>query len=365
MKLSEVVAVVHGEIDAKHHPDGARVPSMDIQRLAKIEDAGEGEITFLANPRYTKYLATTKASAVLVARNLQFKELAERTAPIILVRVDDPYAAFAQLIEVFHPPASPLQPGIHSTAIVPKSCTIAKDVAIGAHAVLGERCAVGRGTVLWHNVVAGDDVVIGEHSVLYPNVSIRERCTVGNEVIVHSGTVIGSDGFGFVPRADGTYEKIQQRGNVVIEDCVEIGANCAIDRATIGETRIKKGAKLDNLIQVAHNVIIGENTVIAAQTGISGSTKIGSNCIIAGQVGFVGHIEVADRTTVAAQSGLHKTVRESGKTYFGTPALEHRERLRIEGALREIPELLNTVRELKRRLEEVYQHVTTKSPQGK
>lgn len=347
MKLSDIGKMVGGDIEG----DGNTV----IERLAKIEDASDGSITFLANPKYTKYLVSTRASAILVARGVDYKELRERKHPITLVRVDDPYAAFAKLIDLFHPPASGLPTGIHPSAVVPKSVVVGKDVAIGAHVVIGERCRIGDGAVVWHNVVLGENVEVGERSVIYPNVTIREQCKVGKRVIIHSGTVVGSDGFGFAPKADGTYEKIQQRGNVVIEDDVEIGANCAIDRATIGETRIKRGTKLDNLIQVAHNVIIGENTVIAAQTGISGSTKIGNNCIIAGQVGFVGHIEIADRTTIAAQSGVHKSVKEPGKTFFGYPALEHHERLRIEAALRQLPELLTTVRELQKQLEELSQ----------
>jgi UDP-3-O-[3-hydroxymyristoyl] glucosamine N-acyltransferase len=347
MTLSEIGAIVRGDTEG----DG----DIPIQRLAKIEEAGEGDLTFLANPKYAKYLSSTKASAILVARNVEYKELRQRKRPIVLVRVDDPYAAFARLIDVFHPSTAALPSGIHPSAMVARSAVIGKDAAIGAHVVIGERCRIGHGAVLWHGVVVGDDGEVGDRSVIYPNVTLREQCKVGKRVIVHSGTVIGSDGFGFAPKADGTYEKIQQRGIVVIEDDVEIGANCAIDRATIGETRIKRGAKLDNLIQVAHNVVIGENTVIAAQTGISGSTKIGNGCIIAGQVGFVGHIEIADKTTVAAQSGVHKSVKEPGKTFFGYPALEHHERLRIEAALRQLPELITTVRALQKQLEELSQ----------
>jgi len=347
LTLSKIGALVGGDIEG----DG----NMVIERLAKIDDASEGDITFLANPKYTKYLISTKASAILIARGIEYKELQQRKSRIALVRVGDPYAAFAKLIDVFHPPAAVLPPGIHPTAVIAQSAVVGKDVAIGAHAVLGEGCRIGDAAVIWHNVVLGDGAEVGERSVIYPNVTVREQCKVGKRVIIHSGTVVGSDGFGFTPRPDGTYEKIQQRGIVVIEDDVEIGANCAIDRATIGETRIKRGAKLDNLIQVAHNVVIGENTVIAAQTGISGSTKIGSGCVIAGQVGFVGHIEIADRTTIAAQSGVHKSVKEPGKTFFGYPALEHHERLRIEAALRQLPELISTVRNLQGELKKLSQ----------
>jgi UDP-3-O-[3-hydroxymyristoyl] glucosamine N-acyltransferase len=352
MKLTEIAHIVQGEIEGDN--------GIEIRRLAKIEDAGSGDLTFLANPKYTKFLATTNASAILVSRATDFKEFSERKTPIALLRVADPYAAFAKLIDVFHPPARMLPVGVHRSAVVPKSATIGKDAAIGAHVVLGERCRVGDGAVLWHGVVLGDDAEVGERSVIHPNVSIREQCKVGKRVIIHSGTVVGSDGFGFAPKEDGTYEKIPQRGIVEIEDDVEIGANCTIDRATIGETRIKRGAKLDNLIQVAHNVIIGENTVIAAQTGISGSTKIGKNCVIAGQVGFVGHVEIADNTTIGAQSGVHKSVKESGKTFFGYPATELRERLRIEAAIRELPELLTTVRNLKNRIDAMFEQFKVK-----
>lgn len=351
MRLSDIAALVQGEIEGEN--------GLEIERLAKIEDAEAGDMTFLANPKYTRYLPSTHASAILVAKNVEFKELSQRSTPLTLVRVDDPYGAFAKLIDVFHPQGASLPVGVHSTAVVPKSAVLGKDVAIGAHVVLGERCRIGDGVVLWHGTVLGDDVEVGERTVLYANVTVREQCKIGKRVLIHSGTVVGSDGFGFAPKADGTYEKIQQRGIVVIEDDVEIGANCTIDRSTIGETRIKRGAKLDNLIQVAHNVVIGENTVIAAQTGVSGSTKIGSGCVIAGQVGLVGHIQIADHTTIGAQSGIHKSVSGSGKTYFGSPALELRERLHIEGALRQLPELLQTVRELQKKIEELWKRRNT------
>src|SRR5712692_3588461 len=266
MKLSEIAVLVQGEIEGENQPDGGLAGGLEIERLAKIEDAVAGDITFLANPKYAKYLATTKASAILVAKKENHKELHQRNLPLTLVKVDDPYGAFTKLIDVFYPPPSRLPVGAHPTAVIPKSVSVGKGTAIGAHVILGERCAIGDGVVLWHGVVLGDDVDVGEGSTIYANVTVREQCKVGRHVIIHSGTVVGSDGFGFAPKPDGTYEKIPQRGIVVIEDGVEIGANCAIDRATIGETRIKRGAKLDNLIQIGHNVVIGEDTVIAAQT---------------------------------------------------------------------------------------------------
>jgi UDP-3-O-[3-hydroxymyristoyl] glucosamine N-acyltransferase len=234
--------------------------------------------------------------------------------------------------------------------------------AVGAHVTVGERSVIAEGAALHSGTVIGDDVRIGKGSLIYANVTVREGCTIGDRVIIHSGTVIGSDGFGFAPKEDGTYEKIPQRGTVIIEDDVEIGANCAIDRATIGATIIRRGAKLDNLIQVAHNVVIGENTVIAAQTGISGSTKVGKHCAIAGQVGLTGHIEIADNTTIGAQSGVPKSITKSGKIYFGYPARELGQTLKIEAALGQLPELLHEIRKMQKKIEELDKIINAKSP---
>ena len=343
MKFSAVVKLVDGEVQGNS--------DVEILRLTKIEDAEPGDITFLANPKYAAHLVSTSASAVLIAKDASFKELSSLPKNLQLIKVDDPYASFLKLIEVFYPSPVPMQKGIHATAVVAKSADVSSEAAIGAKVVVGERCKVGKNAVLHPGVVLYDDVQIGDNCTLYANVTVREQCKIGAGVIIHSGTVIGSDGFGFAQK-DGSYEKIPQRGIVVLEDDIELGANCAIDRATIGETRIKRGAKLDNLVHVAHNVVIGEHTVIAGQTGIAGSTKIGNHCVVAGQVGFTGHIQVADRTTVGAQSGVSKSILKSGTTVFGYPAKEHLQALRMEGALRQLPELLVEIRELKKRLEE-------------
>ena len=346
MKLREIARLVDGEIT------GAE--DVEIVRVAKIEEAGPGDITFLANLKYKKHVVTTRASAMLVSREVTLgDELLRRQAPVHLVKVADPYLAFLKLVETFNPPSAPPAAGIHHTAIVAKSATIADDAAIGAFAIVGEECSIGRGAALYAGTILGDRVTVGDRSILYEDVVVREGCTIGRHVVIHPGTVIGGDGFGFAPRRDGTYEKIPQRGNVVIEDDVEIGANCTVDRATIGETLIKRGAKLDNLIQVAHNVVIGENTVIAAQTGISGSTKIGNNCAIGGQVGFVGHVEIADRTMIGAQSGVPKSILEPGKRYFGYPALEQRESFKIQAVIHQLPALLAEIRNLQKRVEEL------------
>lgn len=339
MKLRDIADLLNAEMDGEG--------SVEIQRVAKIEEAGEGDIAFLANPKYAKYLDATRASAVIVGKNVEKPEIVRAT----LLRVADPYASFLKVLVTFNPPPDPIPQGIHPTAIIASSARLGELVRIGAYAVVGHRCKVGAGTMVGHGVVLCDDVTVGDGSLLYHNVVVREHCIVGSRVILQPGVIIGSDGFGFAPLPDGTYEKIPQVGIVVIEDDVEIGANTTVDRATMGETRIKKGSKLDNLIMVAHNVVIGENTVIAAQAGISGSTKIGANNMIGGQVGITGHLEIAEKTKLGAQSGIHRSIRTPGMTFFGSPAHPHREAFRIQGAVTQLPELLSTVRALQARVE--------------
>ncbi len=344
MKAQDIARELNAEIVG----DG----DVEIVKAAKIEEAQEGELAFLANPKYRRFVETTGASVLLVPDTFDVRSV-QRTQPLTFIRVQDPYLGFLRILRILHPPAETLPKGIHPTALVAKSTTIGNNPSIGAHVVIGERCRIGANARIHPGTIIGGDVEIGDDVLLYANVTVRERCRLGSRVIVHSGTVIGSDGFGFAPRDDGTYEKIPQLGIVVVEDDVELGANCSVDRATLDETRIKRGAKLDNLIQVAHNVTVGENTVIAAQTGISGSTKIGKNCVVAGQVGFVGHIEIADRVTIGAQSGISKSITKPNATYFGYPAKEHKKALRIEGALRQLPDLLDSIRALERRISQL------------
>jgi len=327
--------------------------TVEIVRVAKIEDAMPGDITFLANLKYKSHVRTTAASALLVARELPLDEFAGRPEPLQYVRVPDPYRSFIRLIDVFHPSPSGMQKGIHASALIARSACIAADAAIGAFVSIGEECTIGSGVSIHAGTVIEDRAEIGEHSLLYPNVVVREGCRIGKRVIIHPGAVIGSDGFGFARNPDGSYEKIPQRGIVVIEDDVEIGANCTIDRATLGETRVGRGVKLDNLIQVGHNVVIGEHTAIAAQSGISGSAKLGKNCALGGQVGLVGHLELADGTTLGAQSGVRKSITGPGETWFGSPAREIHETLKIEAALRHLPALVNEIRELRNRVREL------------
>ncbi len=346
MKLGDIAALLGAEMESASG-------GIEIRRVAKIEEAAEGDITFLANPKYARHLSSTRASAVIISRSLTVPPEEHGHRMPAFVRVDDPYVAFLRVLVAFNPPRDPLPPGVHATAVIHPSAAVGAGARIGAHVVIGEGVRIGENTMIGHGVVLGDGVEIGSATLLYANVTVREGCRIGSRVIIHSGTVIGSDGFGFAPKPDGTYEKIPQLGIVVVEDDVEIGANCAVDRATMGETRIRRGTKLDNLIQVAHNVVIGEHTVIAAQTGISGSTKIGSGCMIAGQVGFTGHIEIADKTKIGAQSGVHRSIPEPGGTYFGYPAAPAREAMRVAAAMTQLPELLTTVRELRARIEEL------------
>ena len=345
MKLSEIASIIHGDITGDKE--------IEITNVAKIEDARRGDITFLSNLKYKKHLRTTLASAIIVSKEAQFEELQHRKTSISLISVADPYQSFLQLIDHFSPLPQPLPIGIHPTAIIPVTATLGTNVAIGAHVVVGEHCKIGSNTTIHPGTVLGDYVDIGNNTLIYPNVTFREYCRIGDRVIIHSGAVIGSDGFGFAPNEDGSYEKIPQRGTVVIEDDVEIGANSTIDRATLGETRIERGVKLDNLIHIAHNVIVGEHTVMAAQTGISGSSKIGKYCSFGGQVGLTGHITIADKTSIGAQSGVPKSIDEPGKIWFGYPAKELHETLKIQAAVGQLPTLLYEIRNLQKRIEEL------------
>jgi UDP-3-O-[3-hydroxymyristoyl] glucosamine N-acyltransferase len=336
MLVQEIARLVGGEFVG----DGER----EITNIAKIEDAGEGNISFIANPKYAKYHDTTQASALLVA--LDFKPTRK---DIAYIRVADPYAAFLRTLRAFTPALERPEPGIHPAAVIGGNVTLGEEISVGPNVVIGSGCSIGNGAILYPNVVLGNDVTVGENCCIHANVSVYRGARIGSNVMIHSGTVIGADGFGFVPNGEAGWEKIPQVGIVVIEDNVEIGANCTIDRATLGETRISRGVKLDNLIHIAHNVTVGENTVIAAQTGVSGSTRIGVGNLIAGQVGIVGHIETADGVIIEAQSGVSKSIRKPGR-YFGHPVKEHSLALRQEGALRQLPDLLAEIRDMRNRI---------------
>ena len=335
LKLQKIAEMIEGEVVG----DGG----VEISGVAKIEEAGNGEITFLANKKYIKYLKESRASAVIVPMDI------DEAGGKAFIRVKNPYYAFLQMILLFHPPVPLIEKGIDPTAVVGEKSSLGKDLSIGAHVVIGRRCKIGDGTILMPGVVLGDDVTVGQNCLLHANVSLREKIILGDRVILQNGVVVGSDGFGFAPEA-GSYHKIPQVGTVVIEDDVEVGANTTIDRATLGETRIKKGAKLDNLIQIAHNCTVGENTVIAAQAGLSGSTHIGSGVRVGGQVGFAGHMEIGDGAAIGAQSGVSKSV-PKGVFMFGYPAKPHIEEFRIQAALKRLPQMLKQIKELNEKIQ--------------
>ena len=312
-----------------------------VDSFGKIEEAFENQLTFFANPKYEEFLYTTRASIIILNESYELKQPVKAT----LIRVADAYTAFATLLSKYQEIMQQQLSGIQQPVYIAKTATCGKNVFIGAFAYLGENVKVGDNTKIYPNVYLGDNVSVGENSIIHPGVKIYHDCIIGSHVTIHGGTIIGSDGFGFAPQADGSFKKVPQIGNVRIEDHVEIGANSTIDRATIGSTLIKKGAKLDNLIQVAHNVEIGNSSVIAAQAGISGSTKIGNGVMIGGQAGIVGHIQLGDGSKVNAQSGVSKSI-EPGKAVTGSPAYDYTSALRSQAVTRKLPELEKRVKEL-------------------
>lgn len=298
---------------------------------AKVEEAGAGQVSFIANEKYYRFLDETRASLLIVHTNAP---IPEETGDRSFLKVKDPYTAFVFILQHFAQPRQLTLPGTASTASVASTAKIGKNVSIGEHVVIGERCVIGDDTVIGPNTVLMHDVTLGSGCVLCPLVTCYDGTVIGNRVTIHSGTVIGADGFGFAPQKDGSYIKIPQMGTVEIEDDVEIGANTTIDRATMGKTLICKGAKIDNLVQIAHNCQIGSDTVIASQAGISGSVKIGRQCLIGGQAGFAGHLEIADRTSVAAKAGISKSFTQPGLAIRGIPAQPMRDQLRQEALVR-------------------------------
>ncbi len=340
MRVSEIARIIGAKVDGD--------VDLEISGIGKIEEAKSGDISFLANPKYERYAATTRASALIVPEDFRTER-----RDIVLLRAKDPYMAFVFALKRMMPPPDPVKPGIHPSAYLSPKASIGKNLRAGAFVCINDNAVIGDDVMLSDNVVVGDGAAVGEGSLIYPNVTIYRNCRIGKRVTIHGGTVVGSDGFGFAPKEDGTFEKIPQLGIVEIEDDVEIGSNCSIDRATLGETRICRGAKIDNLVQVAHNVVVGENTVIAAQSGISGSTKIGKNCMIGGQVGFVGHIEIADNTSVGAQSGIRKSIKEPGTAYFGSPAREIHEAKRVEAAVGMLPKVIQELSALQHQIKKL------------
>jgi UDP-3-O-[3-hydroxymyristoyl] glucosamine N-acyltransferase len=330
---TQIAALINGKIEGN--------ANASVNSFGKIEEAQVGQLAFLANPKYEEYLYSTKASVIIINNALELKQ--EVTAT--LIRVPDAYTAFATLLSTYQKMMQQQLNGIQEPSYISKTASYGENVFIGAFAYLGENVKLGNGTKIYPNVYLGNNVKVGDNSILHPGVKIYHDCVIGSNVIIHAGTVIGSDGFGFAPQADGSFQKVPQIGNVVIEDNVEIGANTTIDRATIGSTIIRTGAKLDNLIQIAHNVEIGNSSVVAAQAGISGSTRVGKGVMIGGQVGVVGHINIGDGAKINAQSGVSKSV-EPGKAVTGSPAHDYTSTLRSQAISRNLPELEKRIKEL-------------------
>ena len=333
--LRELAEYVHGTVVGDD--------TLVISAVAGIEEAEPGQITFLANPKYRAKLLETRASAVIVSHG-------EEVPDIAMIQVSDPYLAFAQILTVFSEKKHPLV-GVHETCVIGENVVLGEQCAIGAHVTIGNQVTIGDRTIMYPGVVVGDNVTIGSDAIIYPNVSILQDVSIGHRVIIHSGTVIGSDGFGFAPDGEGYY-KIPQVGTVVIEDDVEIGANVTIDRAALGKTHIRRGVKIDNLVQIAHNVVIGENSIIVSQVGISGSTKVGNHVTLAGQVGLVGHIQIGDHVMIGAQSGVTKSVPDNA-TLSGSPAVNHRLWKKSQVSLLKLPDALKTIRTLEKRVREL------------
>lgn len=323
--------------------------SVTVSSFGKIEEATKGQLSFLANPKYEDYLYATKASIVIINNSFQLKKPVETT----LLRVADAYSAFATLLAKYQEIKTQQLKGIQQPSFIAETAIIGSNVFIAAFSYISSKAVIGDNVKIMAGVFIGDEVVIGDNTMLHAGVKIYNDCRIGKNVTIHAGSVIGGDGFGFAPQADGTYKKVPQIGNVIIEDFVEIGANTTIDRATIGSTIIKEGAKLDNLIQIAHNVEIGTSTVIAAQTGISGSTKIGNNAMIGGQVGIVGHITIADGSKINAQSGVSKSIKQPNTAVTGTPAFDYTAALRSQAISRNLPELERKVKELEKLVQQL------------
>lgn len=337
INAEQIAGIINGKVEGN--------AEAAVNDFGKIEEAKEGQLSFLANPKYEDFLYTTEASIVIVNDSLILREPVQST----LIRVPDAYSSFAQLLTAYQDLMAQKLNGIQEQTSISPSAKIGEDVYVGQFAFIGEQSVIGHNVKIHPQVFIGNNVVIGENTIINAGVKIYHGCKIGSNVVIHAGTIIGSDGFGFAPQADGTYKKIPQIGNVVVEDHVEIGSNCTIDRATIGSTLIRKGAKLDNLIQIAHNVEIGSYTVIAAQSGVSGSTKIGKYVQIGGQAGIVGHIMIEDGAKINAQSGVSKSLKK-GEAVTGSPAYSYTSALRAQAVSRNLPELEKRVKELEQKL---------------
>ena len=335
---NQIAVLINGKIEGD--------PEAAVSGFGKIEEAQNGELAFLANPRYEEFIYSTNASIVIIGEKLELKHAIKPT----LIRVADPYTAFASLLHHYQTLKTQQLKGVQEPSYISPSAKYGNNVFIAAFSYIGDKTIIGDNVKIFPGVFIGNNVRIGDNTFLHPGVKIYHDCVIGKNVTIHAGSVIGGDGFGFAPQADGSFKKVPQIGNVLIEDNVEIGSNATIDRATIGSTIIKSGAKLDNLIQIAHNVEIGNHTVIAAQAGVSGSTKIGNNVMIGGQAGVVGHIQIADGTKINAQSGVSKSIKRPKSAVTGSPAFDYTSALRSQAVTRNLPELEKRITELENQL---------------
>lgn len=333
----QIAGILEGEVVGN--------PNAEVYKLSKIEEGTSGSLTFLANPKYQNYIYTTEASITIV--NSTFEP--EQPISTTLIKVEDAYKSFSKLLEYYNQ-VKLMKSGIEQPSVISENVTYGEHLYLGSFCYIGKNVKIGTNVKIYPNTFVGDNVTIGDNCVLFAGVRVYSETEIGNNCTIHSGSIIGSDGFGFAPSEDGSYSKIPQIGNVILEDNVDVGSCTTIDRATLGSTIIRKGVKLDNQIQIAHNVEIGENTVIAAQTGIAGSTKIGKNCLIGGQVGIVGHLIIGDGVRVQAQSGIGKNLKD-GETVQGSPAFNYGDFSKAFVHFRNFPKIVADIDELKKKLE--------------
>ncbi len=332
---SQIAGILKGEVDGN--------PEIAVHKLAKIEEGEKGSLTFLANPKYTPYIYSTEASITIVSKDF----VPEKSLSTTLIKVEDAYKSFSELLEYFNR-AKNKKTGIESPVFLSDTASYGQDFYLGAFSYLGVNVTIGNNVKIYPNVYIGDNVNIGDNVIVFAGAKIYSETIIGNNCVIHSGAIIGSDGFGFVPDSNGEYIKIPQTGNVILEDNVDVGDGTTIDRATLGATILRKGVKLDNQIQIAHNVEIGEHTIIAAQTGIAGSTKIGKHCRIGGQVGIVGHIVIGDRVKIQAQSGIGRNVKDD-EVLQGSPALNYGDYNKSYVHFKNLPRIVNRIDEIEKK----------------
>lgn len=337
-ELRQIAELLAGEIEG----NGDQI----INSISKIEDAKKGSISFLSNPKYEAFLYTTEASGIIISKDLELKKPVNAT----LIRVDDPYISFTALLEAYHKIHSLKKQGIEAPVYIGKESEYGVNFYLGAFAYIGENVRIGKNVKIYPQVYIGDNVKIGDNCILYAGAKIYEKTIIGSYCTIQAGAVLGSHGFGFAPQLDGSYKKIPQIGNVVLEDHVDIGANTTIDCGTFESTIIKEGVKIDNLVQIAHNVEVGEHTVIASQAGISGSTKIGRGVVLGGQVGVAGHIRVIDGTKAGGQTGITKTIKKKNQVLFGTPAVDKLGFMKSYAIYKKLPEVMDRIQHLEQKI---------------